>query len=301
MTVVTRIAEARVAVREARRAGHRVALVPTMGSLHQGHLTLATEATRHAGYVVMSVFVNPLQFGPKEDFRSYPRDAVGDSTRAHGAGVDLVFIPETAEMYEPNPPVVVTPRAVADLWEGAVRPGHFEGVLTIVAKLFNIVQPDVAVFGQKDIQQVTLVEAMIRGLDFPIDLLVVPTVREPDGLAMSSRNSYLSADDRVHALALSRALRSVEEAWRRGERRTAVLEQAGRAVLRDAPAITVDYFALVAPSTLAPAATAHENTIAMVAARVGPTRLIDNIILGGENGAIVRTPFSSTTGAVGAR
>lgn len=279
MSVVTRIAEARAALREARRAGHRVALVPTMGGLHQGHLALASEARRHAGYVVMSIFVNPLQFGPKDDFRSYPRDPSGDTTRAHGAGVDLVFMPDTEEMYGEGSPVVVTPRA-ADMWEGAIRPGHFEGVLTVVAKLFNIVQPDIAVFGRKDIQQATLVEAMIRSLDFPVELVVVPTVRDSDGLAMSSRNAYLSADDRVDALALSRALRAVDKAWRRGERNTAILEQAGRAVLRDVPAVATDYFALVAPGTLAAATSADEGTIVIVAARVGPTRLIDNLILG---------------------
>jgi pantoate--beta-alanine ligase len=280
MSVVTRIAEARAALREARRAGHRVALVPTMGGLHQGHLTLASEARRHAGYVVMSIFVNPLQFGPKEDLRSYPRDPAGDTTRAHGAGVDLVFMPDKAEMYGKGSPVVVTPRAAADMWEGAIRPGHFEGVLTVVAKLFNIVQPDIAVFGQKDIQQATLVEAMIRSLDFPVELVVVPTVRDSDGLAMSSRNAYLSADDRVNALALSRALHAVEKAWRRGERNTAILEQAGRAVLRDVPAVATDYFALVAPGTLAAATSADEGTIVIVAARVGTTRLIDNLVLG---------------------
>ena len=279
MRVVTRIAEVRDAVRDARRGGQRVALVPTMGFLHSGHLTLAEEGTRRAGCTVMSIFVNPLQFGPSEDFARYPRNAERDIELARDAGVDVVFMPDTAEMYEVASTVVVTPRVAADRWEGAVRPGHFEGVLTVVAKLFNIVQPDVAVFGQKDIQQVTLVAGMIRSLNFPIELVVVPTVREPDGLAMSSRNAYLVGEDRVRARALSGALRAVDDAWRRGEQRVGPLEAAARQVLDATSGVQTDYFAIVAPESLEPLDHADSGALVIVAARVGPTRLIDNLIL----------------------
>jgi pantoate--beta-alanine ligase len=280
MKVVARIADARDAVREARRAGKRIALVPTMGFLHRGHLALVAEANRRADWSAMSIFVNPLQFGPSEDFARYPRDAEGDLTQSREAGVDLMFMPATEEMYLREPGAVVVPRVAADRWEGEIRPGHFEGVLTVVAKLFNIIQPDIAVFGQKDIQQVTLVQGMIRALDFPIELVVVPTVRESDGLAMSSRNAYLSPVDRTEALALSRALRAVEERWADGERDVGILETVGTAVLRTARNVVPDYFAIVAPDTLAPIVEADAGAIVIVAARVGRTRLIDNVILG---------------------
>jgi pantoate--beta-alanine ligase len=266
-------------VRQARREGKRIALVPTMGFLHAGHLTLATEGTRRAECTVMSIFVNPLQFGPSEDFARYPRNADRDVALARDAGVDVVFMPETDEMYAAAATAVVSPRAAAARWEGAVRPGHFEGVLTVVAKLFNILQPDIALFGQKDIQQVTLVAGMIRSLDFPIELVTVPTVREPDGLAMSSRNAYLVGEDRVRARALSRALRAVDVAWRGGEQRVPELESIGREVLDGTSGVSTDYFAIVASETLEPVTTATAGAIVIVAARVGPTRLIDNLIL----------------------
>ena len=280
MKVVSTIAEARTALRDPRRAGSRIGLVPTMGYLHAGHLALVAEAKRRADIVAMSIFVNPLQFGPNEDFARYPRDAERDLTLAAGAGVDLVFMPATEEMYGTEATVTVVPRLGAERWEGAVRPGHFAGVLTVVAKLFNIVRPDVAVFGQKDVQQATLVQGMIRSLDFPIELVVLPTVRESDGLAMSSRNAYLVGDDRVRALALSRALQAVDASWRKGERDPRALEATGRSVLASTANVAPDYFALVAPKTLEPADEASHGTIAIVAARVGPTRLIDNMVLG---------------------
>jgi pantoate--beta-alanine ligase len=281
MNVVATIAEAREALREARHAGKRIGFVPTMGYLHRGHLALVAEAKRRTGVAVVSIFVNPLQFGPNEDFARYPRDAERDLTLAGGAGADLVFMPTTEEMYAAEASAMVVPRRAAERWEGAVRPGHFAGVLTVVAKLFNIVQPDVAVFGQKDVQQATLVQGMIRSLDFPIELVVLPTVREEDGLAMSSRNAYLVGDDRVRALALAGALRAVDAAWRRGASDPRELEAIGLAVLDGTDGVTPDYFALVAPETLEPAAKATDGTIVIVAARVGPTRLIDNMRLGG--------------------
>jgi pantoate--beta-alanine ligase len=276
--VVTRVAELRDALAEPRRRGTSIALVPTMGFLHEGHLHLVDEARERAGFVVMSIFVNPLQFGPHEDFARYPRDLDGDVRKAQARGVDLVFAPRADEMYAGERAVVVTPLTLADRWEGAVRPGHFGGVLTVVAKLFNIVQPNVAVFGQKDIQQATLVRAMVHDLDFPLELVVANTVREPDGLALSSRNGYLSGDDRRRALVLSRALREIANAAALGERDAAALETLGYDVLAEENGVTVDYLALVDAERLEPVAIAGPGTIVMVAARVGHTRLIDNII-----------------------
>jgi pantoate--beta-alanine ligase len=260
--------------------GGRVAFVPTMGFLHEGHLALVDEARRRADVVVMSIFVNPLQFAPTEDLARYPRDPEGDAAKAAARGVSLLFTPTVDELYPRDPRVLVTPGAIADRWEGAVRPGHFAGVLTVVAKLFNLVRPDVAVFGRKDLQQATLVRAMVRDLDFPIELVVAPTTRDPDGLAMSSRNVYLSPDDRRRALALSRALRLVEARWEGGERDAAVLAAAGSAELRTEPDVVVDYFAVADPETLEPIVGRCERGAAvMVAARVGRTRLIDNVLL----------------------
>ena len=280
MIVVAGIADVRAAVAAARRTARRIALVPTMGALHPGHLALVERAREDGAFVVVSIFVNPLQFGPSEDFSRYPRDAERDAGLARDAGADLLFMPTTDEMYGERAAVAVVPRAASDRWEAQVRPGHFEGVLTVVAKLFNIVQPDVAVFGQKDIQQATLIAAMVRSLDFPIELVIAPTVREHDGLAMSSRNAYLSSADRVQALALSRGLRAVEAAWRGGETDARALEAIGQAVLTEARGVTPDYFAVVEPRDLAPAARAEAGSIVITAARVGHTRLIDNLILG---------------------
>lgn len=280
MIIVEDTASVRTALADARRRGVTVALVPTMGSLHEGHLRLVDEAKRHAELVVVSVFVNPLQFGPHEDFARYPRDPDGDSIKAERRGVDILFMPRAEEMYSGERRVVVTPLSLADRWEGASRPGHFTGVLTVVAKLFNIVQPQVAVFGQKDIQQATLIDAMIRELDFPVRLVVAPTVREPDGLALSSRNVHLAPAERRKALVLSRSLRAIRDAFDAGEYDAAMLEQLGWEVLAAEPDVRVDYLAIVDPERLEPVAVAESGTIAAVAARVGSTRLIDNAILG---------------------
>ncbi len=281
MRRLTRIAEVREVVGDARAGGRRIGFVPTMGYLHEGHLRLVDEARRHADLVVMSIFVNPLQFGPTEDLARYPRDLDGDAAKASARGLDLLFAPDGAEIYPEQPRVVVTPRALAARWEGAARPGHFEGVLTVVAKLFNIVQPDVAVFGQKDIQQALLVRAMVEDLDIPVEIVVAPTVREPDGLAMSSRNSYLDAASRERALALSGALRAVVRAHAAGERSAAALEGMARAHLAQHGITEVDYVAVAHPRTLEPLVQADAGAIVAVAARVGRTRLIDNMILGG--------------------
>jgi pantoate--beta-alanine ligase len=280
MIIVEDPASVRSALADGRRRGVAVALVPTMGSLHEGHLRLVDEAKRHAELVVMSVFVNPLQFGPHEDFARYPRDPEGDAIKAERRGVDILFMPGPEAMYSGERRVVVTPLALADRWEGASRPGHFTGVLTVVSKLFNIVQPQVAVFGQKDIQQATLIDAMIRELDFPVRLVMSPIVREPDGLALSSRNVNLSPTDHRRALVLSRSLRAIRDAFDAGEYDAAMLEQLGWEVLAMEPDVRVEYLAIVDPQRLEPVAVAESGTVAAVAARVGSTRLIDNVILG---------------------
>jgi pantoate--beta-alanine ligase len=270
----------RAAVASARASGNRISFVPTMGFLHEGHLRLVDEAKRRAGCVVMSVFVNPTQFGPSEDFSRYPRDLAGDSEKAKGRGVDLLFVPDVSEMY-PSPPLVhVTADDLPSRWEGAVRPGHFSGVLTVVAKLFNIVRPDVAVFGRKDFQQAALIRRMVRELNFPIEIIVAPTVREHDGLAMSSRNAYLDASARTSALALVESLRAAARAFSAGERSGEALAASGTNSLAEHPDVSVDYFAVVDPADMRPVEQAASDSVAIVAARVGKTRLIDNMILG---------------------
>lgn len=260
--------------------GRRVAFVPTMGYLHEGHLRLVDRAKDQADRVVLSIFVNPLQFAPHEDFEKYPRDLACDRGLAAARGVDVLFVPDAKAMYPSEPAVRVVPGAMADVLEGAARPGHFAGVLTVVAKLFHVVEPDLAVFGRKDFQQARLVERMVQDLDFPVAIDVAPTVRELDGLALSSRNAYLDADQRRAALALSRALRAVEQAWRGGEADAAALARRGREALA-APGggVTPEYLALV-DERLQPVGRANARTVVVVAARVGSTRLIDNVVLG---------------------
>ncbi len=274
------IGELRAWRRAQREQGRRVALVPTMGALHEGHLALVDQARREAESVVLSVFVNPLQFGPAEDLARYPRNLERDRALARARGVALLFVPSAEVMYPPGSEVRVVPGATAERWEGAVRPGHFAGVLTVVAKLFHLVEPEVACFGQKDIQQVTLVRRMIVDLDWPLRLSVVPTVREPDGLALSSRNVYLSAQERAQALGLSRALEAARAAFASGERSGARLEARMREVLAVYPGVAPDYISIVEPDRLEPVETAASGTVVAIAARVGKTRLIDNLILG---------------------
>lgn len=266
--------------RQQREEGRRVGLVPTMGALHEGHLALVDRARDLSDRVVMSVFVNPLQFGPGEDFARYPRNLERDRALAEERGVDLLFVPAVEALYPEGAETRVVPGSAAGMWEGASRPGHFAGVLTVVAKLFNLVQPDIAVFGQKDIQQVTLVRKMVDDLDFPLRMVVAPTVREADGLALSSRNIYLDAGARKQALGLSRALAAAEAAFAAGQRDATSLEARIRDVLEQHPGLDPDYIAIVDPERLQPVAQAVSGTIVALAARVGGTRLIDNIILG---------------------
>ena len=280
MRRIETIADIRAAIAAERARGARIGFVPTMGFLHEGHLRLVDEAKRRTGCVVMSLFVNPTQFGPSEDFSRYPRDLEGDAAKAAGRGVDLMFVPDVSEMYAGTPSVHVTADDLPSRWEGEVRPGHFSGVLTVVAKLFNIVAPDVAVFGRKDFQQATLIRRMVRELNFPIEIVVAPTVRETDGLALSSRNTYLDAASRRNGLALVESLRAAAKAFAAGERSGARLTGAGRDSLATHPEVRVDYFAVVDPVDMKAVETASADSVAIVAARVGPTRLIDNMILG---------------------
>jgi pantoate--beta-alanine ligase len=258
-----------------RADGRSVALVPTMGALHDGHRALIRRAGELADAVVVSVFVNPLQFAPGEDLDRYPRPWDDDLAACTDEGVAVVFAPSVEVMYPDEPIVRVRAGAAGDLLEGAHRPGHFDGVLTVVAKLFNLVRPDVAVFGEKDAQQLALIRRMVSDLDVPVHVVGLPTVREPDGLARSSRNAYLSVDEHARALTLSRALfagaaAADDGAW-------AVREAAG-AVLDAADGVDLDYLELVDAATLRPVDSAFTgNALLLIAARVGSTRLIDNV------------------------
>jgi pantoate--beta-alanine ligase len=280
MLELTSIPELRAWTRSQRAAGRRIGLVPTMGYLHEGHLALVDEARRRADTVALSIFVNPLQFGPAEDLARYPRDLPRDRALASARGVDMIFAPAREAMYPRGSEVRVTPGSVAERWEGAARPGHFTGVLTVVAKLFHLVEPDVACFGQKDVQQLALVRLMVRDLNWPVEIASVATVREPDGLALSSRNAYLAPDDRARAVILSRSLRSAHDAWRSGVNRASRLEALMRQELASEPQVAVEYIAVVEPHALMPVETADASSVIAIAARVGGTRLIDNIILG---------------------
>lgn len=272
--VHSRIRELRAALAHARKGGVRVVLVPTMGALHEGHRRLAQRAREVGEVVVVSIFVNPLQFAPGEDLDRYPRTLDADVAALAGLA-DVVFAPTAAEMYPDGPSqTLVTPGVVASLYEGASRPGHFDGVLTVVAKLFNIVQPDVAVFGQKDAQQVYLVQRMITDLNLPLSLDVVDIVRENGGLALSSRNRYLDADQRAVALALSRALAAAGSAAASGAQ---AARQAALRVFDAEPDVRLDYLVVVDPATfLEVGDDARGPALVLVAARVGTTRLIDN-------------------------
>jgi len=272
-------AELRAGVAAARQAGAAVGLVPTMGALHAGHRSLLAAARRENGFVVASIFVNPLQFGPNEDLASYPRDLAGDLAVMERDGVDLAFTPEPAEMW-PRPPVVrVSAGEIGTRLEGALRPGHLDGVATVVAKLLNLVGPCRAYFGRKDAQQLAMVRRMVSDLAFPNEIVACPTIREPDGLALSSRNAYLSPEQRRRATALSGGLRAGLDAWLAGERDPAKIEAAALAVLDDTPGIDTQYVALVEPEGFEPSRTAEAGHVLAVAARVGPARLIDNLVL----------------------
>ncbi len=278
MQLLESLSQMRAWSRAERARGRRIGFVPTMGFLHEGHLRLVDRARERADGVVLSMFVNPLQFGPGEDFATYPRDVERDKELAAGRHVDCLFLPDAKAMYPADPLVRVHPGPMADGLEGAARPGHFAGVLTVVAKLFHLVEPDIAVFGRKDFQQAMLVRRMADDLNFGLEVDIAPTVRELDGLALSSRNAYLQGDERRAALALSRALRAVEQAWRGGEADPGPLARRGLDVLR-APGVAPEYLALV-DEQMRPVARVDARTVVLVAAKVGKTRLIDNVVLG---------------------
>jgi pantoate--beta-alanine ligase len=260
-----------------RRAGRRIAFVPTMGALHAGHLSLIERAREHGDHVVLSVFVNPLQFGAGEDFERYPRDIERDAKLAADHGADLLFAPATAELYPDGDPAVrVTAPLLSDRLCGLYRPGHFDGVLTIVAKLFNLVKPDAAVFGQKDFQQLVLIRRMVRDLAFDIDVVGGPIVREGDGLALSSRNVYLSPEERSDATLLAAALRDAQAAFTNGVHDAAALTADVLARLKTGAHVRPQYVALVDADTLHPVDEAGAGDVLAIAAHVGRTRLIDN-------------------------
>jgi len=285
------IAAIRAAVRELRReppSAHSglasvttpaIGFVPTMGALHEGHLSLVRAAKAECDAVVVSIFVNPTQFGPNEDFAQYPRTVEADCALLEREGVDAVFLPQTAEMYPAGAATWVEVEDLSGRLDGASRPGHFRGVATVVAKLFHIVAPDRAYFGQKDAAQVANLRRMVRDLNFDLQLVVCPIVREPDGLAMSSRNRYLSSEERRQARVLWRALRAIEARYAAGERDAQKLLAAGRMVLAEEPPVRVDYLRIVDPDTLADMEKVRGTALAAVAAYVGTTRLIDNVLL----------------------
>lgn len=272
--------EARAAVRAAKADDKSVGLVPTMGALHAGHISLVRAAKARCDFIAASIFVNPTQFGPKEDYSKYPRTLEADREKLKAEGVDLVFAPAVEEMYPAGATTFVNVDQISERLDGRSRPGHFRGVATIVAKLFHVLEPDLAFFGQKDAAQVAIVRRMVRDLMFPVEIVVAPIVREADGLALSSRNVYLSPEERRQALVLSRALREIGSCYRSGERDAAKLIAAARAVFATELAVRVDYVEIVDPETLEPILAARTGTLVAVAAFVGSTRLIDNVILG---------------------
>jgi pantoate--beta-alanine ligase len=265
---------------KARRAGRTIGLVPTMGALHAGHLSLAEASRLECDFTVATIFVNPTQFGPHDDFQRYPRTLDSDLDALASVGVDLVFAPEVPEVYRPGHATHVEVRGPAEPLEGRFRPGHFRGVATVVLKLFNLVLPDRAYFGQKDFQQSLVIRRMVADLDLPIEVRVCPIVREPDGLAMSSRNAYLTAQQREEALVLHRSLRRAAELVAAGERDAkAVLDEAQK-LFAAVPDVRIEYFTLVDPETLEDVERIDHKTLAAIAAVVGTTRLIDNLVIG---------------------
>jgi pantoate--beta-alanine ligase len=273
------VEEVRRFSRAARQAGRRIGLVPTMGYLHDGHLALVRALKAEADVVILSIFVNPLQFAPHEDFERYPRDMERDRRLAEAAGVDAVFAPDVAEMYPVAAETYVEIPTLSARLDGESRPTHFRGVTTVVTKLFLAIEPDVAAFGQKDAQQAVIIKRMVRELLFPVRIVVVPTVREPDGLALSSRNVYLGPEERRAAPALWRALQTGEARIRRGERDPAAVEAAMAGVMGAEPLVRPEYARVLNLDELVSVPTVAGRLLLAVAARVGPARLIDNLCL----------------------
>ena len=279
MDVYETIEQMRSACQAAKRGGKRLGFVPTMGALHEGHLSLVRAAKARCDVLTASIFVNPTQFGPNEDFAKYPRSFERDRGLLEDEGVELLFAPSVEEMYPEGAVTFVTVEGLSDRLCGKSRPGHFRGVTTVVAKLFHITQPDLAFFGQKDAAQVAIIRRMVRDLNLGVEIVVCPIVREADGLAMSSRNAYLSPQQRRSALVLSRSLVQVKKLFEQGEHCTAKLGATGRQVFAEEPSVRLDYFQIVNPETLEPVESISAPALVAVAAFVGGTRLIDNIVL----------------------
>ena len=279
MKLYPTIHEMRNASHGFRRAGKRLGFVPTMGALHEGHLSLVRAARASCNAVAASIFVNPTQFAPNEDLAKYPRTFERDRELLEREGVDLLFAPSVEEMYPAGAVTWVTVDGLSDKLDGRSRPGHFRGVATVVAKLFHIVEPDAAFFGQKDAAQVAIIRRMVRDLDLPVEIIACPIVRDPDGLAMSSRNAYLNPEQRKQALALHRSLVRIQEIADAGERNADKLVAAGREGFARENSVRLDYFEIVNPETLDPVPEVSKGALVAVAAFVGSTRLIDNILL----------------------
>ena len=279
MHIVKSIAEMQRTCRALQTEGSELGFVPTLGALHEGHLSLVRRARLECAAVAASIFINPLQFAPGEDLARYPRTFEEDCESLGEEGVDVLFAPEAGEMYPYDAVTTVTVPGVGDRLDGASRPGHFTGVATVVAKLFHIVAPKRAYFGQKDAAQVAVLRQMVRDLNFDIELVICPIVRDVDGLALSSRNRYLSATERRQALVLHQVLLQIEQLIADGERKSSVLVQYGTEILRSEPAIRVDYLAIVDANTLLPVTSVKKGCLVAVAAYVGGTRLIDNFLV----------------------
>ena len=279
MNVLTTIEAMRSASRAAKTAGKRVGFVPTMGALHEGHLSLVRSAKAQCDVVATSIFVNPTQFGPNEDFSKYPRAFERDRELFAKEGVELLFAPAVEEMYPAGAVTYVTVEGMSERLCGKSRPGHFRGVTTVVSKLFNIVEPDIAFFGQKDAAQVAIIRRMVRDLDIPVEIAVCPIVREADGLAMSSRNTYLDLQQRKAALVLYRSLQKVKREFESGESNAAKLAEQGRKLFALEPSVRLDYLEIVDPDNLEALDNVESSALVAVAAFLGATRLIDNFIL----------------------
>jgi pantoate--beta-alanine ligase len=279
MQIVKRVVEMQRICGEFRRENRVLGFVPTMGALHEGHLSLVRRARAESGVVAASIFVNPLQFGPGEDFEKYPRTFEEDCKRLEAEGVEVLFAPEAAEMYPEGAVTTVTVSGVGDRLDGASRPGHFTGVATVVAKLFHVVSPDRSYFGQKDAAQLAVLRQMARDLNFNVELVGCAIVRDADGLALSSRNKYLSETERRLALVLHRALLRIEQMIAKGERKSSALMQGGMEVLLAVPEARTDYLAIVDADSLLPVTLVETGTLVAIAAYVGQTRLIDNFLV----------------------
>lgn len=285
MRILHTIAETQAVCRQARRDGKRIGLVPTMGALHEGHISLVKAARAQTDFVIASIFVNPLQFGPNEDLAKYPRTFERDCQMLEAEGVAAVFAPTPDEMYPKDAATFVEVEGLPQKLEGRTRPTHFRGVTTVVNKLFNIVQPDRAFFGQKDAQQVVIIQKMVRDLNMDLDIIVCPIVRERDGLAMSSRNRYLNDEQRRQALVLYRALMRIQTEADRGENSATKLLGAGKSVVTEEPQVRLDYLEIVDRESLDPITDISRGALVAIAAFVGPTRLIDNVVLYGAGSA----------------